>query len=83
MMVPEETESNSNGSYEETATKGLLTEGQAEKGTNKEGGCTQSSHSRKPRYPYTSQGKGDNVNQYECPVKAGALGMGRGARATK
>lgn len=46
MMVPEETESNSDGSHEETATKGLLAEGQAEKVTDKEGGCTQSAGSR-------------------------------------
>ena len=41
IRVPEETEFNSVGSNEETATNGLLTEGQAGKETNKEGGCTQ------------------------------------------
>lgn len=41
IRVPEETESNSDGSNEETATRGLLTEEQAGKGTNKESGCTQ------------------------------------------
>lgn len=41
ITVSEETESNSDRSNEETTTKGLLTEGQAGKGTNKEGGCTQ------------------------------------------
>lgn len=78
-MDPEERESNSDGSYEETATKGLLTEGQAGKGTNKEGGCNQrvaTAGSHGTPTPHRAK----ETMMIQAPSEG--WGMGHGARAT-